>query len=276
MDDIRIKRDFISHRKTQKLISRCGLEGFYSLISLWARMAVCRPKGILYDMSDEDIAIEAQWKGEPEKLINALLEIGWLDRRDDGILLLHDWKEHQSWVYGFEERSAKAKQSIQARWNKRLGNASNITPIRTVYEPNTEGNTPLLSSPFPSSPFPSLPKDLTTIGSRSEKQKDLSPVLFRIPLLGDKEKYELTENKVKELQETYPAVDVMQQLRELRQWNIDNPKHRKTRSGILKHVNWWLGNKQNKARKDITVPEVEGSVSKLEKIFKERKKDDRE
>jgi hypothetical protein len=41
-------------------------------------------------------------------------------------------------------------------------------------------------------------------------------------------------------------VDVRQKLREIRQWNIDNPTNRKTKSGICKHISVWLSGEQNK------------------------------
>ncbi|GAB6178109.1 hypothetical protein JCM16814_30000 [Desulfobaculum senezii] len=54
--------------------------------------------------------------------------------------------------------------------------------------------------------------------------------------------------KVCEWQETYPAVDVEQEIRACRQWNIDNPRRRKTADGVYKHINAWLARSQNRAR----------------------------
>lgn len=45
---------------------------------------------------------------------------------------------------------------------------------------------------------------------------------------------------------TFPAVDVPQQFREMRQWLIDNPERRKTAKGMGKFVNGWLGKEQDK------------------------------
>ena len=57
----------------------------------------------------------------------------------------------------------------------------------------------------------------------------------------------VTEDDVAEYSDAYPAVDVRQQLRHLRQWNLDNPKNQKTRNGIRRHIGLWLSDKQNKA-----------------------------
>ena len=45
---------------------------------------------------------------------------------------------------------------------------------------------------------------------------------------------------------TYPAVDVPQQFREMRQWLLDNRDRRKTALGMRKFANNWLGREQDK------------------------------
>jgi hypothetical protein len=51
---------------------------------------------------------------------------------------------------------------------------------------------------------------------------------------------------VAEYQETYPAVDIRQQLRNMRQWCIDNPTKRKTRVGITRFMNSWMQREQDR------------------------------
>ncbi|MFM2322171.1 MAG: uncharacterized protein RLZZ225_324 [Pseudomonadota bacterium] len=43
---------------------------------------------------------------------------------------------------------------------------------------------------------------------------------------------------------TYPDIDILQELRQLRAWNEANPTERKTRSQILRHINAWLAKEQ--------------------------------
>ncbi|MDA8215217.1 MAG: hypothetical protein M0Z64_08065 [Nitrospiraceae bacterium] len=82
--DIRINIGFPTHTKTRKLIRRLGHKGFYSLVCIWCYAAITRPKGILYGMTAEDIAITADWDDDPNKLITALIECGFLDKPDNG------------------------------------------------------------------------------------------------------------------------------------------------------------------------------------------------
>jgi len=58
--------------------------------------------------------------------------------------------------------------------------------------------------------------------------------------------YPITQNQVDEWQELFPAVDVMQELRNCKAWNIANVKKRKTLDGLKRHITTWLMDKQNK------------------------------
>ncbi len=64
--------------------------------------------------------------------------------------------------------------------------------------------------------------------------------------LNDNSEFPITDGMVKEFESLYPAVDVLQTLREIRGWNLANPTKRKTKTGVLRHVNSWLAKEQNK------------------------------
>lgn len=97
--------------------------------------------------------------------------------------------------------------------------------------PPTEVCGELPSSPPPAEPDPS----------------PLSIVVIRLPLV-DGTEFGISENTVSELSDLYPAVDVPQQLRNMRGWLMANPKNRKTKSGIMRFVTAWLSREQNSAR----------------------------
>ena len=71
------------------------------------------------------------------------------------------------------------------------------------------------------------------------------PVL-NIPLIPKDGEYAVTQEQIDEWTETYPAVDILQELRKMRQWCIANPKRRKTRRGILRFITSWLAKEQDK------------------------------
>lgn len=68
-----------------------------------------------------------------------------------------------------------------------------------------------------------------------------------LPLV-DGTDFEISVEMAAELSGLYPAVDVEQQLRNMRGWLLANPKNRKTKAGIMRFVNSWLSREQNSAR----------------------------
>lgn len=68
-----------------------------------------------------------------------------------------------------------------------------------------------------------------------------------LPLV-DGTDFEISVKMAAELSGLYPAVDVEQQLRNMRGWLLANPKNRKTKAGIMRFVNSWLSREQNSAR----------------------------
>ena len=68
-------------------------------------------------------------------------------------------------------------------------------------------------------------------------------------LLNDGKEFLITKDKVNELKELYPSVDVTQSLRNMKGWLISNPRKRKTPRGIMRFVNAWLVRDQEGAEK---------------------------
>ena len=64
--------------------------------------------------------------------------------------------------------------------------------------------------------------------------------------LNDKSEYPITQDMIDEYQELYPAVDVMQELRNMKGWCNSNPTRRKTKNGIKRFINSWLAKEQDK------------------------------
>jgi|GEM_PF-879968 len=73
-------------------------------------------------------------------------------------------------------------------------------------------------------------------------------------LLSDKTEYEITKSHINEWALLYPAVDIVQQLRNMKGWILANPAKAKSRQGILRFINGWLVREQNK------LPETEDKM----------------
>lgn len=72
-------------------------------------------------------------------------------------------------------------------------------------------------------------------------------VVISIPLC-DGSEHQVTQPDVDEWTNLFPAVDVLQELRNYRAWALSKPKKRKTRRGIKASVTSWLMEKQDKYR----------------------------
>ena len=64
--------------------------------------------------------------------------------------------------------------------------------------------------------------------------------------LNDNTEFEIYEEDVCLWQETYPAVDVRQELKEMKAWCAANPTLRKTRRGIKRFIVTWLSKEQDR------------------------------
>ena len=58
----------------------------------------------------------------------------------------------------------------------------------------------------------------------------------------------VTKAQCQEWASLYPAVDVIQQFRNMKGWLKANPTRRKTKRGINKFINGWLSKEQDRAR----------------------------
>ena len=90
------------------------------------------------------------------------------------------------------------------------------------------------------------------IDSRQEKEdrrQELEEIDTVIALpLNDHTTHSVTAADVAEFAQLYPAVDVMQELRKMRGWLLNNPTRRKTKRGIKAFINLWLSKEQDRAR----------------------------
>lgn len=80
---------------------------------------------------------------------------------------------------------------------------------------------------------------------KSETVQDATPVVAKI-VLNDKSIYEVHQSSVDHYKELYPAVDIIQELRNMQGWCEANTANRKTRKGIDRFINSWLQKKQDR------------------------------
>ena len=114
----------------------------------------------------------------------------------------------------------------------------------------------------------------TNICSEQNSSEQYEPAVITL-LLNTGEEYPIAQSNVNEWAELYPAVDIMQELRNMKGWLITNQRKRKTKGGILRFANSWLANKQDKGGSNYatgygdygTVPETKQKPQKYGDIL---------
>lgn len=112
------------HPKTRKLARILGTSKpttIGHLHCLWWWAFDYAADGSLDRFDAMDIAIAAEWDGEPDDLVSALVTAGFLDRDEDG-LTLHDWDQYGGKLHA--KRAADADRKRAERRGDKGGNPS--------------------------------------------------------------------------------------------------------------------------------------------------------
>ena len=86
---------FPNHPKVGRLaraLEICDAQAGGHIVFVWAWCLEYAPTGDLSRYNNGDIEAAAKWTGEPGRLVEALIDAGWLDQTLDG-LNVHDWEE---------------------------------------------------------------------------------------------------------------------------------------------------------------------------------------
>jgi hypothetical protein len=91
---IELHQSLPTHRKTLAAADALDMAPVHfvgHLIAFWLWALDNVPDGELNGVSPRIIAHAAQWTGDPETFINALIDAGFIERTEDGQLTIHDW-----------------------------------------------------------------------------------------------------------------------------------------------------------------------------------------
>jgi len=117
--DIRVKCSFRNNRKRKRLSRLLGYDCAGHLLDLWIETSLSRHHGQLLGWDDEDIADASGWTGDPAEWVRMLLDVGFLDRNGDDVLVLHDWEDHQGYVCRRDQRVKRARTAAAARYKNK-------------------------------------------------------------------------------------------------------------------------------------------------------------
>lgn len=137
-------------RKLMRHLGQSRLVCVGTLELLWIATQKNAPQGDIGRFTNEEIAIECEWEGDPDQLVEALVKTDWLDVCDTHRLLVHDWHEHApGWVSRQLKRHKKEFFTV-TRDAPPAGQASLVTSssLLSVTDDTLEA-TPNLTQPNP-------------------------------------------------------------------------------------------------------------------------------
>ncbi len=129
--EIHLATGIPNNPKTRKLVRLLGDHGFACLVRLWCFAGEFKQKGVLLNMDVADIEEQVLWKGDPGDFVATLEDENWLEKDpSSGEYSIHQWREHQPWIYYAEERSMVARDNAVKGWVTRRGGEKYIDPER--------------------------------------------------------------------------------------------------------------------------------------------------
>lgn len=114
MSYLNLDLDFFNHPKTLRLVGLLGRGSDSLPPKLWCYCGKFHTKdGQLDGYSEGEIETILGWWGEPGKMVDAMLRVGFLERMENGFAV-HDWKNHSGHLYALQVRASNAAKS---RWH---------------------------------------------------------------------------------------------------------------------------------------------------------------
>jgi|GEM_PF-2303427 len=131
---IEMHQSLLTHRKTWKAAKLLGITCVNlcgHLYVLWSWALDNAPDGRI---EPDDVAKAAQYAGDAGEFLAALIDAGFIDRRRNGSLWLHDWKDYGGKLC--EQRKKNAAKNRSYRQRKKENEAAAL-PSRDSHETGT-------------------------------------------------------------------------------------------------------------------------------------------
>ena len=159
---------------------------------------------------------------------------------DSGVVVITDWNINNTLKNDRYHETVFVREKSQlftdnsGRYSLGTGMEPKRIQVGTILEPEPNITQHNITKPNP-----------TKVNAFCEEPKIVSPPVITLPL-NDGTEYSVFQNQRQEWETLYPAVDVMQQLRNMRGWLLSNPDKRKTKRGIQRFITAWLAKDQDR------------------------------
>lgn len=203
-------------------------------------------RGIVPYTPDMIATITNHQVGTVEKAIRTLEQMGFIEILDNGAIYMTDIQNFIGQSSTEADRIRKYRKTINAE--KTMVSAiesvtNDMTNVATNEVQMYDESTPeIRDKSIENRDKNNINTSALSSGRQtSEPEADVAALI-----LNDGSEWRPTEALFAEYVRLYPNVDVKQQFNEMRSWCLSNPKKRKTKRGITRFVNSWLGREQDR------------------------------
>lgn len=138
-------QEILQHPKTRKLAYSLDISvptAIGHLHCLWWWAMSYAKDGDLAQFDDVDIAIGAQWMGDPETFVKALVTVGFLDLHtvDEHCKSIHDWNQYGGKLLAKREADADRKRRTRDVTSTSTGHPPDIHRTAQVEKKTKENN----------------------------------------------------------------------------------------------------------------------------------------
>ncbi len=203
-------------------------------------------RGIVPYTPDMIATITNHQVGTVEKSIRTLEQMGFIEILDNGAIYMTDIQN----FIGQSSTEADRIRNYRKTINAEKTMVSAIESVTNDVTNVTTNDVQMYNESTPEIRDKSIENrdknNINTSARSSGKQTSEPEADVAALILNDGSEWRPTEALFAEYVRLYPNVDVKQQFNEMRSWCLSNPKKRKTKRGITRFVNSWLGREQDR------------------------------
>lgn len=241
--------NFYEDRNVRLLRSQFGTKSEAVLIRLWC---LCYSNGYYCQMEEDDIALlaESMGSGFSANYIRDVIEEscrrGIFDKTIFAQFRVLTSKGIQT-RYLSIRHSKKIIPAIKEYWvldEAYLKGENEALLLKLQFFSILTGKTEVLAVKTPDLAGTTGTKEKEKKEDSAQRQAAAAPPVIELTL--NKGSFPVSEAFYRQMCELYPAVNVMQELRNMQAWLLSNPKRRKTHSGVTRFINAWLAKEQDR------------------------------
>ena len=262
---IEVHQELIQHPKVKRLARMLDISKFEAagrLFAFWCWALDYADNGDLSRFDANDIADAMEWEGDPQSLIEAMIDCGpgdssgFIERRD-GTLFVHDWNDYMGRLLSMREKNRERKARQRVRQNASRDCHELVTRDITVTSPSCH-------EPVTGLPNQTVPNQ--TQQDQKNKNTHSAPVSLKpaepiLDLEGAQalttltQMYELCPDYVpdppkeirlvQELQQEHPGAPLVAEFRKARDW-LEGKPVKKRKKNLRAFLRNWVSNAVNK------------------------------